>query len=271
MGLEKYLYKTTWGRILLKPLVSKPLTELSGRFLDTSVSKVLIGPFVRSGGIRTEDYILKDIHSFNDFFRRKIKPGLRPISMDGADLIAPCDGLLKALTVEEGKVFPVKQSTFHVRSLLRDRKLAESFEGGYILVFRLCVDHYHRYIHFDSGKTRKNRRIPGVYHTVRPVALEEFPVFTENAREYQIIDTENFGRCVQMEVGAMLVGRIVNPHPAPEVVTRGQEKGYFEYGASTVILLIPKDTVQLRDDILQTLDSGAEIPVKMGDIIGRRI
>ena len=267
MDILNMLYGNRIGRMLLKPLISKPVSDLSGFLLDTKASKALIAPFVKANAIDTDDYILDDIHSFNDFFCRKIKNGLRPVPEDAGKFIAPCDGLLSVYRIDDDTKLKVKQSVFSMRSLLRDKRLAREYTGGYALVFRLCVNHYHRYIYFDSGKRYKNRRIQGVYHTVRPVALDKTPVFTENAREYTVIDTDNFGRCVQMEVGAMLVGRIVNEHTKVMRVSRGEEKGHFEYGGSTVIVLVPKDKVTLRNDILSLIDTSKETPVIMGEIL----
>jgi phosphatidylserine decarboxylase len=262
-GLE-FLYKTAAGRILLKPLVSKPFSSFSGRLMDTRASKVLIKSFVRNNGIHVEDYVTENINSFNDFFCRKIKAGLRPVSADPSHLISPCDGLLSVYKITSDTVLNVKQSEFTISGLLRDKKLAKEFDGGYALVFRLCVDHYHRYIYFDSGKQISNVRIDGIYHTVRPVALEQFPVFVQNAREYAVIDTDSFGTAVQMEVGAMLVGRIVNENTSPCDVKRGEEKGHFEYGGSTIILLIQKDSAVIDGSFLTT----TEVPVVMGQTIG---
>ena len=270
MNALMFLYKNKLGRILLRPLISKPVSDLCGKMLDSRISKVLIGPFVKKNAILISDSQTDDIDSFNDFFCRRIKDGLRPVSRDGADLSAPCDGLLSVYEIKEDTVLSVKQSEFSVRRLLRDRKLSSCFQGGYALVFRLCVNHFHRYMYFDSGWKYNDRVIDGVYHTVRPVALEEFPVFVENSRQYCVIDTENFGRAVQMEVGAMLVGRIVNDHPSAGRILRGEEKGHFEYGGSTIILLISRDKAEFRQDILDNLNNNVEIPVIMGEVIGRK-
>ena len=270
MNMLTFLYRTRPGRILLKPLVSRSVSELSGRILDGRLSKLLIGSFVRKNGIRTEDYILDDIGSFNDFFCRRIKSGLRPINAEAGALTSPCDGLLSAYRIEQGTVLSVKQSKFTISRLLDDSVLAAGFEGGYALVFRLCVDHYHRYSWFESGRFVARRKLDGIFHTVRPVALETCPVFVENSREYAVLDTENFGRTVQMEVGAMLVGRIVNEASAPCDVVRGEEKGHFEYGGSTVIVLIPAGRAELREDITGKLGSNYEIPVVMGEKIGEK-
>ena len=119
-----------------------------------------------------------------------------------------------------------------------------------------------------SQKSR-NIFIPGELHTVRPVALEKIPVFARNCREYTLLKTKNFGTVLQMEVGAMLVGRIVN-YDQEASVRRGQEKGMFQYGGSTIIVLLRKDRAALLSEFAGTLVSGEEVPVKMGQQVGRK-
>ncbi|QFJ54087.1 phosphatidylserine decarboxylase [Pseudobutyrivibrio xylanivorans] len=268
MSALHFLYNTKPGRILLRPLLLKPVSDFSGWLLDSKISKCIINKFASSNGIELEDYILDDINCFNDFFCRRIKPELRPLDMENEHLMAPCDGLLKIYPIEDGLVMPVKQSRYSITDLLENRELAESFDGGYCLVYRLCVNHYHRYAYFESGEKSKDVIIPGFYHTVQPVALEAGPVFVQNARQYTVIDTERFGRCVQMEVGAMLVGRIVNEEPQACPVTRGSEKGHFEYGGSTIIVLVPREKVEIKSDILEASEKGEETPIKMGECVG---
>lgn len=267
MDILEFLYETIPGRFLLKPLTSPRLSQLCGQFLDSGYSRFLIKPFIRKNHIRVSDYVMKDIRSFNAFFSRKIKDGMRPVNMDSDKLIAPCDGLLSVWKVEEDTVLPVKQSRYTIASLLRNRKLAQRYQGGYCIVFRLCVNHYHRYCYVDSGKKSGNIFIPGRLHTVRPIALRNIPVFTENSREYTAIRSANFGTLIQMEVGAMLVGRITN-HEGKGSAIRGKEKGYFQYGGSTIIVLAEPGYVQIREDILQSSESGKETPVRMGEVIG---
>lgn len=268
MNTLEILYKTKIGRIILKPLTLRPLSDLAGAFMDSKASMFFIEPFVRKNGIRKDDYILDDIHSFNDFFCRRIRKELRPLCPDENKVMAPCDGYLKVSRITNGMVLNVKQSRFSIRTLLRDKKLADSFEGGYCFVYRLCVDHYHRYVYFADGFKMPDRRINGFYHTVRPVALEEVPVFTENSREYSVIDNEKLGKCVQMEVGAMMVGRISNEKHSAGRVYRGAEKGHFEFGGSTIIVLIPKGRVKPDKSILEKSAKGIETSVKMGEAIG---
>ena len=104
---------------------------------------------------------------------------------------------------------------------------------------------------------------------MRPVALEKIPVFARNCREYTLLKTKNFGTVLQMEVGAMLVGRIVN-YDQEASVRRGQEKGMFQYGGSTIIVLLRKDRAALLSEFAGTLVSGEEVPVKMGQQVGRK-
>lgn len=271
MKTLRFLYETVPGRLLLRPLVSRPVSRLCGRFLDTEASRALIPLFVRKAGIDTGDFDLSRVRCFNDFFCRPLKPGRREIDRNPDGLIAPCDGLLTVLPIRQGLVLPVKQSRFTLERLLGDKALAGEFEGGTALVFRLCVQHYHRYCYFDGGKKGENVFLPGVLHTVRPVALAQTPVFAENCREYTVLETDSFGKAVQMEVGAMLVGKIVNDQPGPGPVRRGEEKGRFVYGGSTVIVLLQKDAAALRPGILRASAIGAESPVSMGEIIGTRL
>lgn len=267
MDTLHFLYHTTPGRLLLKPLTAPALSKACGAFLDSNLSHFLVRPFARHNRIRLSDYEMDNVLSFNDFFSRKIRDGLRPIDRDPEHLIAPCDGLLSVWPVQGDTVLPIKQSHYTLLSLLHSKKLAARYQGGYCLVFRLCVDHYHRYCYVDSGVKSKNFFIPGVLHTVRPIALEQVPVFTENSREYTLIRTSHFGTVTQMEVGAMLVGRIVN-HEGEGTAVRGKEKGFFQYGGSTVIVLIEPDQVRIRQDLLKHSLLGKETPVKLGEVIG---
>ena len=245
------------------------MSRLAGAFLNTRLSRRLIPGFIRREGIDTADFDLSDIGSFNDFFCRPLKPGARPVRAEPDMLISPCDGLLTACTVSKGTVLPVKQSLFTVPRLLEDPALAGGFDGGLCLIYRLCVNNYHRYCWFDSGVKGNSVSIPGRFCTIRPVVLEKRAVYVENSREYAVLESENFGRAVQMEVGAMLVGRIANSEQGAGPVVRGAEKGRFEFGGSTIIVLLRKDAAVINDDILRASAEGAEYPVRMGEAIGR--
>ena len=267
-SLLEFLYGTSPGRLALKAAARPGVSAAAGRFMDSRLSAPLIGPFIRKNKIPLGDYLGAPYRSFNEFFTRPIRPELRPFPAEAEALPAPCDGLLSAYRITEDTVLPIKQSLFTVPGLLGGDPAAESFQNGVCLVFRLCVDHYHRYCYIDDGVKGENVFLPGQLHTVRPVALSTLPVFERNCREYTLMDTVHFGRVAQIEVGAMLVGRIRNHHGAGPVA-RGAEKGMFLYGGSTVVLLLEKDRVVLPESLFESTAAGRETPVRLGQTIGR--
>lgn len=263
-GALRFLYRTVPGRVCLKLLTARWISRLCGAFMDSRLSKPLIKSFVKNNGIDLSQFESDRFGCFNDCFCRKIRDGLRPLPEDESVFFAPCDGLLSAYRLEDTTVLPVKQSRYTLLGLLQNQSLAEQYRGGVCLVFRLCVNHYHRYCYPASGVKGENVFIKGRLHTVRPIALEASPVFTENCREYTVMDTERFGTVTQMEVGAMLVGKIKNHHSSGPV-KRGAEKGMFLYGGSTVILLLEKDKVTVSPRFFEATEAGEETPVVMGE------
>lgn len=266
LGL-RFLYHTVPGRILLGIFRAPLLSRALGRYMDSRYSQWLIPVFIKCNQIDLSEYEEEVYLSFNDFFTRHIQKDLRPISMIPSHFVSPCDGLLRVYPIKDGLVIPVKESRYSIASLLRDKKLADHYQEGTCLVFRLCVNHYHRYSYPDHGWKTENRFIPGTLHTVQPIALMDGPVFTENSREYTLLNTEHFGKIVQMEVGAMLVGKIENKHGAYHF-TRGEEKGRFLYGGSTIILLLEKGQVEFPESFYEATRANREIGVKMGQVLG---
>lgn len=265
----RFLYHTTPGRIVLKGLSAPAVSRVCGAFLDSSLSKPLIRSFVKKNKINLSEFESQKYRCFNDCFTRKIKPELRKADPDSRSLIAPCDGLLSAYRIDSGTVLPIKQSSYTISDLLNGDPAVQVFNGGIALVFRLCVDHYHRYCYPDNGTAQRSVFVPGKLHTVRPIALETLPVFTQNSREYTLMHTENFGTVCQIEIGAMLVGKIKNHKPEGGIISRGVEKGMFLYGGSTVVLLLEKEAVKLQNEFFTATEKGEEVPVRMGQALGQ--
>ena len=261
------LYGNALGRMLLKPLTAPGLSRLVGRFLSTKASRVFIGPFIRSNQIDMSQFEPVEYESYNDFFSRRIRPEARPIDMDPRHLVSPADSKLTALPITGTGRFTLKHTAYTVGSLLNNPALAAAYVGGWALIFRLTVDDYHRYCYAFDGEKGENVVIPGKLHTVNPIANDCFPIYKENTRVYTILRTQEFGEVIAMEVGALLVGKIVNHH-GPATVKRGQEKGYFQFGGSTVVLLLKRDTAVLDSDILENSQDGIETVVKLGEKIG---
>lgn len=262
------LYGSAMGRICLKPLISPAVSRMGGILLSSAASRALIGPFVRSHHIRLEDFEKRDFTSYNDFFTRRLAPGARRICQDPEALVSPCDGRLSVYKIDDESIFSIKHTGYTVRSLLRSRKLAQRFAGGHVWVFRLCVEDYHRYIFVDEGETTRTVRIPGAFHTVNPIANDRFPIYKENTREYSLLRSKHFGTVLQMEVGAMLVGKIQNHEVSGDWVHRGQEKGNFAFGGSTIILMTAREAVRPDRDILVNSMRGIETKVRLGEKVG---
>ena len=265
----RLLYGTPVGRAILKILIRPGLSRAAGRYLDSPLSRWLIAPFIRRNRIDMAEYECAAYPSFNAFFTRQKREEYRRFDADPARLISPCDGFLSAYPVEEDGRYAVKGVEYSLEELLADAELAPRFRGGYCFIFRLTPQNYHRYCYVDDGMSGGRTAIPGVLHCVRPVACERYPVYAQNSREYELIATENFGEIVQMEVGALLVGRIRN-HPAVGPVRRGEEKGCFEFGGSTIVLLFERGRVAPDLRIVENMRLNRETPVRMGERIGER-
>lgn len=268
-GIIRFLYENCFGHVLLKVLIRPWVSRLCGRFMDSRFSKPFIKSFVESNHIDLDQYKKQSFDSYNDCFCRQIKPEFRPVDMEQTHLISPCDAKLTLHGIGSDACFSIKGHSYTLEELLCDSKLSRNFDGGTLAIFRLSVDDYHRYIYFDSGVVQNEILIPGVFHTVNPFAASKRAIYKENTRSYRAIKTDNFGQVLQMEVGALMVGRIVNePILEGTRVDRGQEKGHFEFGGSTVILVFQKNAVNFDDDILENSALDIETVVKMGEKIG---
>lgn len=261
----RFLYETAPGRVVLKGLIHPWISKVAGCFLSSRFSKWLIPGFKEKNQIDMTGVIVPEggFACFNDFFARRREAD--SVSVKKGQFISPCDGFLRVIKIENKTVLDVKHSLYSVEDLLADAEMAERFRDGVALVFRLTPANYHRYCYPVTGKVTSTRQIEGKLHCVRPIALRTTPVFVQNSREYQVINTEEFGNVVQMEVGALLVGKIKNrllDGECPEVFM-GQEKGYFEFGGSTIILLFEKDKVVIDEKWC----GEDEVPVRLGDVV----
>lgn len=267
--LEK-LYGSAAGRVILKPLVNPTLSKLGGIVLDSRISAVAIKPFIKSHGIDMSDYEEQKYRSYNAFFKRKIRTGARNIDETPEHLISPCDCRLSVYPISENSVVSIKHTRYTISELLKNPALAKKYDGGLLWVFRLCVEDYHRYSYIDDGVESARHKIPGVLHTVNPVANDVYPIYKENAREYSLLKSENFGTVLMMEVGALMVGKIENRLEIGRV-KRGQEKGNFAFGGSTIVLMTQKGRVRPDTDIWNNSKKGIETRVLLGEKIGKAI
>ena len=264
----KKLYGTFLGRCALKILVCRFVSNLGGWYMNSRFSKWQIKLFIEKNNIDMSQFENRQFTSYNDFFTRKILPGKRPYSKDDNVLISPADAKLSCYRIDDKCRVTIKDTSYSLEELLEDKELANEYLNGYWLVFRLTVDDYHRYHYIDDGKIIGNKFINGKFHTVNPIANDYYPIYKQNTRSYTVIESKNFGKMVQMEVGAMMVGRIVN-YPKKQCY-RDEEKGYFEFGGSTVVILLKENQAIIDEDIVKNTINDKETVVKLGESIGKK-
>lgn len=262
------IYSSALGRGCMKVLSMPFISKAGGILLNSKLSAGYAYAYAEKHGIDLFDYEDREYTSFNDFFTRRIKPGRRCIDRDENVLICPSDGKVSAYEIAQSDMFVIKNSVYTVGSLLRDSKLAKRYEGGTAIIIRLTPDDYHRYVYCADGIKSHDRHIKGSLHTVRPTVNKYLPVFKENSRSYCMLRTEKFGDIIQMEIGAMMVGKITNVNTACAAVRKGEEKGYFEFGGSTIALLLEKDKVRVCEDLLDATKHGYETKLLMGSRLG---
>ncbi len=275
-SLLNALYTTGRGKLGLELLVKRKIySALTGFFCDRKISRKTIKGFANKFSIDINECEskLEDFNSFNDFFARKLKASARKFGAPEEKLLSPGDGRLQAWeNIDTEKLLQIKGMTYSLGELLKDEKLAREYNGGTYLILRLCPVDYHRFHFFDSGKCMETHKVKGEYYSVNPVALSKIPeLFCRNKREYSIFKTDNFDDVLFIEVGATSVGSIIQTYAPGERVSRGDEKGFFKFGGSTVLLIFKKNKVKIDDDIIQQTQEGFETRVLAGDVIGNCI
>ena len=263
-----FFYDTLLGRIILKPFISKTFSNLMGKYMNSKYSLKRVDKFIDKNDINIYEYSKQKYTSYNDFFIRKVVESKRPINAHKNAFISPCDSKLIVYKINDDLTLKIKDSYYSVDTLV-DKDIMSEYRGGYALVFRLSTDNYHRYCYIDSGTKGKNIHIDGVFHTVQPIALKHYNFYKTNTREYTVLDTNNFDKVIEVEVGAMGVGRIVNNHEVYKF-KKGEEKGYFEFGGSTIVLLVKKDIITIDEDIYENSLENIETNVKYGEKIGSK-
>ncbi|AZI33867.1 phosphatidylserine decarboxylase [Kaistella carnis] len=246
----------------------KIVSSVYGDMQEKPASADKIQPFIKDYGVDISIAQKQNFKSFNDFFIRKLKPEARPIAADSLTVSSPADGKILAFANINNSDFYIKGIRFNVQSFLKNTELAKKYENGAMIVFRLAPPDYHRY-HFPvSGVTASsNIKIEGDYYSVSPLALrEKAEIFWLNKREYGVIKSPIFGNVIMIEVGATMVGSMIQTY-AGTTVKKGEEKGYFKFGGSTVVLLFEKDKIKIDNDLLINTSKGLETTIKMGEKI----
>jgi phosphatidylserine decarboxylase len=242
----------------------------------------LIRLVIRKFGVdmsEAADPVPENYPSFNAFFTRALKPGVRMADADPQSLLMPADGKISQVgRIEAGRIFQAKGQAFTAAELLGDETAAAPYADGWFANVYLSPRDYHR-VHMPwSGTLLETLHVPGRLFSVAPWAVREIPrLFARNERLVCHFDTDLGPICLVM-VGALLVSGVEtvwNGVNIPRYATRPQRQDFrgrnirlerfaemarFNYG-STVIVLLPRERVAL-----DRFDS--EAPVRLGQRLG---
>jgi phosphatidylserine decarboxylase len=270
---EKWLnriYGNPIGRLVLWLAVKRSwFSRWYGYRMSKPKSRRLISGFISKYGLDVSEFAEEEdsFHSFNDFFVRRLNPSARPISQADEDAIFPADGRhmgFQDLSDLEG-VF-VKGQSFDLKSLFGSVEAAAPFEQGTLTISRLCPVDYHRFHYPYSGKASAPELINGGLSSVNPIALRrDLSIFWQNKRNLSYIETDVFGRIASFEVGATCVGSMTYGQSLPGFVEKGDEKGFFSFGGSSVLTLFEPEKILLSEDLLEHSASNRELYARMGE------
>ena len=261
-----FLYNTFIGRIILKLLIHRFTANIVEKYMSSKLSIKRIDRTIKENNIDMSIFVDQEYHCYNDFFLRK-KKNLN-FDMNKKHFVSPADSQLLVVKLNKDSAFDIKGSYYGMNDIVPEGIL-DGYENGYALIFRLEVANYHHYHFIDNGTMEDNKFIKGVLHAVLPISMKKYKVFHTNSREYTILHTENFGDVVNVEVGALNVGKIVNEKV--KKFSRGDEKGHFEFGGSTIIMFVKDHQIIIDDDILLNSTLGKETSVSCGEKIGIKV
>ncbi|RMG18832.1 MAG: phosphatidylserine decarboxylase [Planctomycetota bacterium] len=258
------------GRWLAERVFARPaFNHLYGLFQRSRFSRRAIPAFVERLGVDVAEAErpVAEYSSLDAFFARRLRPGVRPLDPDPDALLSPADGRALAFEAVGDEGLRVKRSRVGLEELLGDAELARRYWGGGALVVRLAPVDYHRF-HFPAdGVASPSRRLGKVLHSVHPLALAGGAPSFRNKREVALLESERFGALALVEVGAMIVGSIEQTY-RPGPVRRGEEKGCFHLGGSTVVVLTEPGRVHFDEDLLAASREELESYVRMGSRVG---
>lgn len=266
-----WLYYNPVGEATLWVLAKRKLVSaVYGKMMDRVSSVKKIDPFIEDFDIDMSIAREQEFKSFNDFFIRELKDDARTVDARTNIVVSPADGKILAYADISNSDFIIKGKRFDLSSFLDNPDLAQKYYVGSLLIIRLAPVDYHRF-HFPvSGLLSQTKMIEGDYYSVNPFALrKKAEILCLNKREYTIISNPTFGDIVMAEVGATMVGSIEQTFKG-DYVKKGEEKGYFKFGGSTVVLIFENSRISIDEDLLVNTSKGYETTIKMGERIGER-
>lgn len=269
-------------------LPKRHLTIFAGHIAGAqggAVTTRLIRWFVRRYGVDMAEAANPDIgsyRSFNDFFTRPLKAGVRPLA--SADFMCPVDGAISQFgSIDDHHIMQAKGHRFTIAELVGgDTILAAQFRHGSFANLYLSPRDYHRLHMPCDGKLVRMIYVPGALFSVNPVTARGVPkLFARNERVVCVFESPDHGLFVMVLVGATIVGSmatvwhgVVNAERTRDVsewdyrsknilLKKGEEMGRFLLG-STVVMLFRQDIIAFNENW------APERPVRLGEIMGNR-
>lgn len=269
-----------YGEGVLSRLLGRPCCHLLTRSASFSrcmgwwfrrpQSARLIAPFIQAHGMDAEEFLepLSSFKSFNDFFIRRLKSEARPLAAGDTTALIPADGRYRFFeNIQRTTQWNIKGKSLDLAHLLGDAALAERYVGGSMVVARLAPCDYHRF-HFPCDcLAEAPRLINGYRYSVHPLALKyNLQILSSNKRFLTPLVSEAFGTILYIEVGAFAVADTVQTYIPGQLVHKGDEKGFFQFGASCIILLFEPGRIAFDSDLLACRDM--EIRCLFGQSMG---
>ena len=270
----RWAYGNCLGRLTVALVVKRLwFSRWYGWRMNSPKSRSKIGPFISNYSLKTEEFAasVDSYASFNEFFYRHLKKCARPIVKEDDLVCFPADGRhLAVADISTNDGFYIKGQYFDLSSFVEDSALSSAYQGGAMLISRLCPVDYHRF-HFPiSGQASDSVLLSGSLRSVSPLALRRnLSILWENRRTRTVIKSEEFGEVLMFEVGATCVGGIHQTFLLGSI-KRGEEKGFFSFGGSCVVTLFKKGRIQFDADLLKYSKQGTEVYALMGERCGKR-
>jgi phosphatidylserine decarboxylase len=276
-------------QVLLQYLLPKQrLTTFAGRVagarggaMTTRLIRWFVGKY-RVDMSEAENPDIAGYETFNDFFTRPLKAGVRPLAP--ADFVCPVDGAISQFgAIDDHHILQAKGHRFTTTELVGgDASLAAQFRHGSFANLYLSPKDYHRLHMPCDGVLTRMIYVPGALFSVNPVTARGVPnLFARNERVVCVFTSPEYGAFVMVLVGATIVGSmatvwhgVVNPKRTGKVsewsyadqaivLKQGEEMGRFLLG-STIVMLFGQGTIAFNEGW------APERPVRLGEPMGNR-
>ncbi len=263
----RWLYESRSGSLLGQLLTHTIPCTIYGWTKSRKGSVKEIPNFIKDYGVNAEDFNpIENYNSFNDYFARTFRTGKREWSHDQLVLPAFCEG--RYLISKAKDKVNLKGSRISPLDLI-GKKYGEEYQDATAVICRLAPVDYH-WFHFpDDGEILDSFEIKGSLNSVSPIALRnKVDVLNTNKRVVNILNCKNLGEVAYVEIGAFCVGTIIQKWKS-KIFNRGEAKGHFLFGGSTVVMLIKNKNIEFNKYLSDYSSKGIESYFKLGSEVGR--